>query len=108
MEAATSPGTDAWSPWKLEEAGRTLPWRLWTESSPRSLGPLGTPRPHPAFLPDHPASPDLQVPREPQGVSRDCHALTPSGRKRTVQRLSVGEASMGSEPGCALHASALP
>ena len=36
-EAATSPGTDAWSPWKLEEAGRTLSWRLWTELS------LGTP-----------------------------------------------------------------
>ena len=33
-EAATSPGTDAWSPQKLEEAGRTLPWRLWTELSP--------------------------------------------------------------------------
>ena len=27
-EAATSPGTDAWSPQKPEEAGRTLPWSL--------------------------------------------------------------------------------
>ena len=36
-EAATSPGTDAWSPQKLEEAGRTLPWSLWMELS------LGTP-----------------------------------------------------------------
>ena len=32
-EVATSPGTDAWSPQKLEEAGRTLPWSLWTELS---------------------------------------------------------------------------
>ena len=36
-EAATSPGTDAQSPQKLEEAGRTLPWSLC-----RELGP-GTP-----------------------------------------------------------------
>ena len=32
-EVATSPGTDAWSPQKLEEAGRTLPWSLWMELS---------------------------------------------------------------------------
>ena len=36
-EEATSPGTDAQSPRKLEEAGRTLPWSLC-----RELGP-GTP-----------------------------------------------------------------
>ena len=36
-EAATSPGTDAQSPQKLEEARRTLPWSLC-----RELGP-GTP-----------------------------------------------------------------
>ena len=33
-EAATSPGTDAWNPQKLEEAGRTLPWSLCRELSP--------------------------------------------------------------------------
>ena len=33
-EVATSPGTDAWSPQKLEEAGRTLPWRLCRGPSP--------------------------------------------------------------------------
>ena len=33
-EAATSPGMGAWSPQKLEEVGRTLPWSLWTELSP--------------------------------------------------------------------------
>ena len=32
-EVATSPGMDAWSPQKLEEMGRTLPWRLWREST---------------------------------------------------------------------------
>ena len=36
-EAATSPGTDAWSPQKPKEAGRTLSWSLC-----RELGP-GTP-----------------------------------------------------------------
>ena len=38
-EAATSPGTDAWSLQKLEEVGRTLPCSLCRELSP------GTPRP---------------------------------------------------------------
>ena len=38
-EAATSPGTDAWSPQKPGKAGRTLPWRLWTELSPGTPGP---------------------------------------------------------------------
>ena len=33
-EAATSPGMDAWSPQKLEEAGRTLPWSLCRDLSP--------------------------------------------------------------------------
>ena len=33
-EAATSPGMDARSPQKLEEAGRTLPWSLCRELSP--------------------------------------------------------------------------
>ena len=33
-EAATSPGTDTWSPQKLQEAGRTLPWNLCGELSP--------------------------------------------------------------------------
>ena len=33
-EAATSPGMDAWSPKKPEEARRTLPWNLWMELSP--------------------------------------------------------------------------
>ena len=32
-EAAASPGMDSWSPRKLEEAGRTLPWSLRTELS---------------------------------------------------------------------------
>ena len=36
-EAATSPGTDAWSPQKLEEVGRTLPWRLCRELSRGTL-----------------------------------------------------------------------
>ena len=36
-EAATSPGTDARSPQKPEEAGRTLPWRLCRELSPGTL-----------------------------------------------------------------------
>ena len=67
-EAATSPGTDAWSPQKLEEAGRTFPWSPWMELSPRSLWPPGAPRPGPPFLPDHPASPDLQVPGAPGGI----------------------------------------
>ena len=35
-EAATSPGTDAWSLQKPEEAGRTLPWSLCRELSPGS------------------------------------------------------------------------
>ena len=43
-EAATSPGTDAQSPQKLEEAGGTLPWRLCRELSP------GTPGPHTSGL----------------------------------------------------------
>ena len=38
-EAATSPGTDAWTPQKLKEAGRSLPWSLCRELSP------GTPWP---------------------------------------------------------------
>ena len=38
-EGATSPGMDAWSSQKLEEAGSTLPQSHWTELS------LGTPRP---------------------------------------------------------------
>ena len=38
-EAATSPGTDAWSPQKLGEAGRTLPWSLCREPSPVTPGP---------------------------------------------------------------------
>ena len=33
-EAATSPGTDTWSPQKLEEGGRTLLWSLCREPSP--------------------------------------------------------------------------
>ena len=33
-EVATSSGMDAWSPQKLEEAGRTLPWSLCRELSP--------------------------------------------------------------------------
>ena len=33
-EAATSPRTDAWSPQKLEDMGRTLPWSLCRELSP--------------------------------------------------------------------------
>ena len=33
-EAATSPGTDAWSPQNLEEAERTLPWSLCRGPSP--------------------------------------------------------------------------
>ena len=33
-EAATSPGMDAWSPQRLEEAGGTLPWSLCREPSP--------------------------------------------------------------------------
>ena len=33
-EAATSPGTDAWSPQKPDEAGRTLPWSVCRELSP--------------------------------------------------------------------------
>ena len=28
---------DAWSPQKLEEAGRTLPWSLWRERGPGTL-----------------------------------------------------------------------
>ena len=32
-EVATSPGMDAWSPQKLDEAGRTLPWSLCRELS---------------------------------------------------------------------------
>ena len=32
-EAATGPGMDAQSPHKLDEAGRTLPWTLQTEST---------------------------------------------------------------------------
>ena len=32
--AATSPGTDAWSPQKLQEAGRTLTCSLCREPSP--------------------------------------------------------------------------
>ena len=35
-EAATSPRTDAWSPQKLEDMGRTLPWSLCRELSPAS------------------------------------------------------------------------
>ena len=38
-EAATSPGTDAWSLQKPEEAGRTLPWSLCRELSPGTPGP---------------------------------------------------------------------
>ena len=38
-EAATSPGTDARSPQKLEEVGRGLPWSLWTELSPETPWP---------------------------------------------------------------------
>ena len=38
-EAATSPGMDAWSPQKPEEAGRTLPWRLCRELSPGTHRP---------------------------------------------------------------------
>ena len=36
-EAATSPGTDARSPQKPEEAGSILPWRLCRELSPGTL-----------------------------------------------------------------------
>ena len=32
--ATTSPGMDAWSPQRLEEAGRSLPWRPWRDCGP--------------------------------------------------------------------------
>ena len=39
-EATTSPGTDAWSPQKLEDAGRTVPWILCRKLSPGTPTPI--------------------------------------------------------------------